>query len=89
MNAGPPIDEREAVAQQRYMAMNLARIAAIAVTIAGIAGTRDLLPLPYALSVGLLIVGVLAFFFAPPVLVKRWKAQDRLAESSEGSEGPK
>lgn len=72
----PPLDPEEARARARYMMMNLARIGGIAAVIAGIAGTRGVLPLPYWLSVALTVVGVLAVFFGPPLMVKRWKAQD-------------
>ena len=83
MNPSPAPDEAEAIARRRYMGLNLARVGAIALAIAGMAGTRELLPLPYIASVVITVVGVLAFFFAPPLLVKRWKAQDRANGSGE------
>ncbi|MEO1047192.1 MAG: hypothetical protein AAFR32_08610 [Pseudomonadota bacterium] len=73
----PPLDPTEAEARARYMWLNAARIGGIAATIAGIAGTRGIIPLPYALSVAIAVGGILAFFFGPPALVKRWKAKDR------------
>ena len=72
----PPMDEAEMAARQRYLVLNLVRIGGIAAAIAGIAGTRDVLPIPFALAVIITLAGVLAFFFAPPLLVKRWKGQD-------------
>ena len=42
----------------------------------GFAGVREVLPIPYALSVVLVLGGVLAFFFGPRLLVKRWKARE-------------
>lgn len=73
----PPIDPEEQRARTRYTLLNLTRIGGIAVTIAGLAGAREVIPLPYFLSVVLALVGIAAFFFGPPMLVKRWKAQDR------------
>ncbi|MEM7689100.1 MAG: hypothetical protein AAF291_08765 [Pseudomonadota bacterium] len=66
-------------ARRRYQGLNAARVGGIAVTIAGLAGVREALPvdLPYPLSVVMVIGGVLSFFFGPWILVKRWKAQDR------------
>ena len=72
----PLIDAAEEKARARYTFLNMARIGGIAVAIAGIAGTREVLPLPYLVSVALAVLGILAFFFAPPLMVKRWKARD-------------
>ena len=76
----PPMDPEEARAKSRYMVLNLARVGGIGVTIAGLAGVREVLPIPYILSVALVLGGILAFFFGPPLLVKRWKARDRAEE---------
>lgn len=73
--SAPSEDEERAKA--RYGWLNLARVGGIAFAIAGIAGSRGILPLPYALSVAIAVGGILGFFFGPPLLVKRWKAQDR------------
>lgn len=75
----PGYDAAEARARSRYMALNAVRIGGIAGAIIGIAGTRSALPieLPYIFSVMLALGGILAFFFAPPLMVKRWKQRDR------------
>ncbi|MEL6738599.1 MAG: hypothetical protein AAFO28_06705 [Pseudomonadota bacterium] len=72
----PVMDAAEEQARRRYTWLNAARIGGIAVAIAGIAGTRNVIPLPYSVSVALAVGGILAFFFAPPLMVKRWKARD-------------
>mgnify|MGYP001796529108 CR=1 FL=1 len=72
----PPLDPEEAKARGRYMALNLARLGGIAVTLVGLAGVRLVLPLPYLLSVALVLAGIGAFFFGPPMMGKRWIAQD-------------
>ena len=84
MNA--PLDPEETRARNRYMVMNAARLGALAVTLAGLAGVREVLPIPYALSVILVLGGVISFFFGPPLLAKRWKAQDRAQD--QGGDGP-
>lgn len=71
------MDPEEERAPGRYNALSAARVSAIAVVIAGLAGVREVLPLPYIASVILVLAGIGAFFFAPPLMVKRWKAQDR------------
>mgnify|MGYP001800601976 CR=1 FL=1 len=72
-----PDNSAEETAKHRYGLMNLARVGGIIIAAAGIAGTREVLPLPYPISAAMLVGGVLSFFFAPPLLVRRWKAQDR------------
>ena len=72
----PPSSEDEERARARYMAMNAARLAAIAAVMVGFAGVREIVPIPYMLSVALVLAGIGAFFFGPPLMVKRWKAQD-------------
>ena len=71
-------DQEETIAAQRYMVMNLIRIIAIFVVITGIASAQGALPLPYALGVVLAVGGLVGFFFLPPLMVRRWKEQDRL-----------
>lgn len=72
------IDPREEErAAQRSVLMNMARIGGVIVLGAGIAMAREVLPGPYWLGVALAIAGVAAFFFGPPMLVKRWKEGDR------------
>ncbi|MEM7703671.1 MAG: hypothetical protein AAF251_17170 [Pseudomonadota bacterium] len=73
----PTVPPEEAQARRRYIVMNAARFGGIGVTIIGLLAVRDVLPLPYALAVVLVLAGVGGFFFGPPFLVKRWKAQDR------------
>lgn len=65
------------------MTMNAARFGGIGVTIIGLLAVREALPLPYALAVVLVLAGVGGFFFGPPLLLKRWKAQDRANRGAE------
>ena len=72
----PPTPE-EAIAAKRYTVMNLVRLGSIVGVVLGIAIAQGALELPYPLGVALAAAGLLAFFFGPPLLVRRWKASDR------------
>lgn len=65
------------VARTRYGILNWLRIGSIIVFGLGLAIARELISGPYALGVALALSGVATFFFAPPLLAKRWKSQDR------------
>lgn len=73
----------EARARQRYGIMNGLRIGGLALVMFGIAIARGVVALPYPLGVVLAVGGLIGFFFAPPLLARRWKAADRLADSRE------
>jgi hypothetical protein len=76
----PPTPE-EAVAAKRYTVMNLVRLGSVVGVVLGIAIAQGALALPYALGVLLAAAGLLAFFFGPPWLARRWKASDRAGQS--------
>lgn len=67
----------EEVAQVRYGLMQLTRILSLSLVLAGIAITNEVLPAPFALGVVMIVIGLGAFFFGPPLMVRRWKAGDR------------
>lgn len=77
MSQTPAPTPEETVAAKRYTVMNLVRIGSIAAVVVGIAIAQGALSLPYALGVGIALAGLLAFFFGPALLAKRWKAKDR------------
>ena len=70
-------DAAEALAKERYLIMNLVRVAAIITLIAGLAIARDVIPAPWVLGAAMAVGGMVSFFFGPPLLARRWKAQDR------------
>jgi len=76
-------EAQEARARQRYGIMNAVRIGGLALVLLGIAIAQGVVALPYPLGVVLAVAGLLGFFFAPPLLARRWKAADRLAETRE------
>lgn len=72
----PDPDPAETQAARRYMTLQAVRFGALGLVIIGIATANGALPLPYPLGVVLAVGGLLGFFFAPPLLVRRWKACD-------------
>ena len=75
----------EQVATSRYLAMNGARIVSLATVILGITIARNIVPAPYWLGVVLAVGGMIAFFFAPPLMARRWKAGDRAQSNDEAN----
>lgn len=76
----PPTDpqnQEQERAQFRYGLLHLVRIFALGLVIMGFAIANEVLPAPYFLSWVFAVVGLVAFFFGPPLLSKRWKTQDR------------
>ena len=71
------LDRVEERARQRYIAMNAVRIAAIAVLLVGLMIARQVIGGPWVLGAGLAVAGLLAFFFLPTLMVRRWKRGDR------------
>ena len=81
--SGPPPSppqsdpESEAIARTRYTQLNLVRLGGIAVTMLGLLAVREVVPLPYIAALVLTVGGIATVFFAPLMMVRRWKAQDR------------
>lgn len=69
------MDERQAAevrAKQRFMAINVARIAGVLMVLAAIAVLNGALPLPDWAGYALVIAGMFATFVAPTLLARRW-----------------
>ncbi|MBD2842586.1 hypothetical protein [Erythrobacter rubeus] len=64
----------EALARKRYLLLNAVRIGSLGAILLGIAIARNVIDLPFALGVVLSVGGLIAFFFAPRTLARRWKA---------------
>lgn len=77
MSSKPPPTPEEAEAVKRYNIMTLVRFGAALPVMAGLAIAQGLVDLPYLLGVVMALAGLAAFFFGPPLLVRRWKAADR------------
>ena len=63
-------------AKSRYMILSLIRIGALMVLLFGIAIARGIVDLPYGLGVALAVGGLLAFYFGPRQLARRWKSPE-------------
>lgn len=63
-------------AKSRYMILSLIRIAALLAVILGIAIARQIVDAPYGLGVALAVGGLLAFYFGPRQLARRWKSPE-------------
>lgn len=72
-------DERTAA--KRYYLMNGARVGGLVAVLVGLAMTRNVIPGHFALGAVLAVAGMVTFFFAPPLLAKRWKAGDQSEET--------
>ena len=70
-------EDKEGLARQRFMILNLVRIAGLAMVLAGIAIAQGAIDLPAALGWILAAAGLLDFFFAPRVLARAWKSENR------------
>lgn len=81
MNSPPTKDEAQAA--QRYTIINLVRIGSVICLGLGMAIVREVISVPYWLGVMFVIIGVGLFFFAPPMLAKKWKANDAEAGGRE------
>lgn len=63
-------------ARARYIALNAVRIGGIAVLLVGLMIARRVIEGPWSLGAALAVAGLLAFFFAPTFMVRRWKRAD-------------
>lgn len=74
-----PREAEEKAARIRFIIMNAARVGGLAALLIGVAMTRSAphMSLPWIFGAGLAVLGMLEFFFLPPIIAKRWKAADR------------
>lgn len=69
-----PSTPEEKLAAKRYAILQLVRVGSILLVLLGIAIARDAVTAPYWLGVLLAVSGLVAFFFAPPLLARGWKS---------------
>lgn len=69
-------EANEARARGRFIIINAARFAGVAMVMAGFAIIRGLIDLPYWLGVGVALLGLAEFFVTPLMLTRAWKARD-------------
>ncbi|MEE4539005.1 MAG: hypothetical protein V2J51_11010 [Erythrobacter sp.] len=73
MSIGDPESER---AGRRFYLLQAVRVGSLAAVMLGIAMARGVAPGPWLLGAALSLGGIIAFFFAPPLLARRFKAHD-------------
>lgn len=73
------MNDPEALARQRFMILNLVRLFALAMVLAGVANLgRAFLPdLAPTLGTVLVIFGAADFFIAPVLLKRMWQREER------------
>lgn len=70
-------DESEALAKQRFMLLNLVRLASLASVLFGIAVSQGAVEMPVLFGIALAIAGLFGFFFGPNMLARRWRSDDQ------------
>ena len=75
---------QEETARRRYIAMNAVRIGGIAVLLIGLMIARNVIGGPWWLGAFLAVAGLLAFFFLPTLMVRRWKRSEGEGGRSRG-----
>jgi len=73
---GPRPDPDRKRAQNRFVWLQITRLASLGAVMLGIAIARNAIEGPYVLGVILAVAGTIAFFFGPPLLARRFKARD-------------
>ncbi|MDX1703882.1 MAG: hypothetical protein R3235_06280 [Altererythrobacter ishigakiensis] len=69
-------DFDESKARERFILLNLARLAGIAMVLAAIAMSQLASNIPSLLNIGLGLGGLAVFFFWPRKLASQWKTED-------------
>lgn len=73
--AGPPADPfDDTVARNRFVALNLARLAGVALTVTSMLILGDVIGAPYTLGYVMLGLGLVAIFAVPQILARRWRS---------------
>jgi hypothetical protein len=66
-----PFDD--AIARNRFIVLNLVRLAGTALTVVSMLILGDAIDAPYALGYALLGLGLIAIFATPLMLARRWR----------------
>lgn len=67
-----PVDDT--IARNRWVAIHLARLGGVALTVLGIMVLSDEVSLPRLMGWIALVIGLAGALFLPPVLVRRWRS---------------
>ncbi|WP_255551805.1 hypothetical protein [Erythrobacter crassostreae] len=80
-----PHDIDDTLARKRYMILNAIRIGSLGALLVGLAIARSVIDAPYPIGVALAVGGLLAFYFGPRSLARKWKS-DSQSSSGDGSQ---
>ncbi|MCK0129120.1 hypothetical protein [Erythrobacter sp. F6033] len=69
-----PQDAGDTLAKKRFIVMNMVRIGSLGALLVGLAIARSIIDAPYPIGVALAVGGLLAFYFGPRSLAKKWKS---------------
>lgn len=75
--APPNVTPDEALAMRRFALIGAARLAGVALLLAGIAVLAGALAWPVALGAALVVAGAVGTFLAPVLLARRWSSRGR------------
>lgn len=64
----------EDVARGRWMAINLLRIAGVAMVVAGILAVQGVVEIPALAGYGLIAFGLFDVFAVPQILARKWRS---------------
>lgn len=74
--SGEPAPARtpDSLAKQRFMVIQVMRLAGIALVVFGVLIARGIIPLPAIAGYVLAVVGIFDTFMMPMILARRWKS---------------
>jgi membrane protein YdbS with pleckstrin-like domain len=75
-------ERADALARQRYMIMNAARLGGVALLMFGIAIIQRVIDWPFAAGVVIAVAGFVDFFVVPLLLARAWKSQPPAPEDT-------
>lgn len=69
-------DAAESRARQRFIILNALRFGGLGMVLLGVAITRKLIDLPWAVGAVVAVAGLIEFYFLPRFIARRWNAGD-------------
>jgi hypothetical protein len=67
----PPVSDE--VARARWLTINVLRLGGVAMVVAGMLGTRQVLEIPIIAAYVLIAIGLLDIFLVPFFLARKWR----------------
>jgi hypothetical protein len=62
------------VARRRWLAISALRLGGVAMVVAGMLGTRQVIAMPAIAAYALIAIGLLDVFLVPPFLARKWRS---------------